>query len=241
MLIEGEPGIGKSALVRAAVAQAPEFGGQVYWGAGDELSQALPLLPFLDGLRVRELSANPRRETIIRLLRGEVTADRGTDGPAGAGRATAGAGRRAVRGSAGHPGRRRPAVGRSCERRPVGTAGQVGAADAAAAGWDDAPGAPAGRPAGAAAGGGRCRPAPARRAERSGGGRPGRRPGRRPPDDDLLRLADGAAGNPLYLTELVAALARGSGLTVTEAGSAELAGGSVPGPCRRPSRTVSAS
>ena len=51
-------------------------------GAGDELSQALPLLPFLDGLHVREPSANPRRETIVRLLRGEVTADRGTDGPA---------------------------------------------------------------------------------------------------------------------------------------------------------------
>ena len=49
------------------------------------------------------------------------------------------------------------------------------------------------------------------------------------PDGNLLRLADGAAGNPLYLTELVAALARGSGLTVTEAGAAELAGGSAPG------------
>ena len=49
------------------------------------------------------------------------------------------------------------------------------------------------------------------------------------PDDGLLRLADGAAGNPLYVTELVAALARGSGLTVTEAGAAELAGGSAPG------------
>ena len=49
------------------------------------------------------------------------------------------------------------------------------------------------------------------------------------PDDGLLRLADGAAGNPLYVTELVAALARGSSLTVTEAGAAELAGGSAPG------------
>ena len=49
------------------------------------------------------------------------------------------------------------------------------------------------------------------------------------PDDDLLRLADGAAGNPLYVTELVAALARGSGLSITEAGAAELAGGPVPG------------
>jgi hypothetical protein len=49
VLVEGEPGIGKSALVRAAVAEAPEAGCQVFWGAGDELGQGLPLLPFLDG------------------------------------------------------------------------------------------------------------------------------------------------------------------------------------------------
>ena len=48
------------------------------------------------------------------------------------------------------------------------------------------------------------------------------------PDDGLLRLADGAAGNPLYVTELVAALARTSSLTVTETGAAELAGDSAP-------------
>src|SRR5580704_2221012 len=82
VLVEGEPGIGKSALVRAAIAQAQEAGCQVFWGAGDELGQELPLLPFLDGLRVREPSVNPRRETIVRLLRGEVAADRGTDVPA---------------------------------------------------------------------------------------------------------------------------------------------------------------
>src|SRR5262249_28730207 len=82
VLIEGEPGIGKSALVRAVTAEAPEAGCQVFWGAGDELGQALPLLPFLDGLRVREPSPNPRRETIVRLLRGEAAADRGTDVPA---------------------------------------------------------------------------------------------------------------------------------------------------------------
>ena len=52
VLIEGEPGIGKSALVRAAEAQAPEIDCQVFWGGGDEPSQARPLLPFLDGLRV---------------------------------------------------------------------------------------------------------------------------------------------------------------------------------------------
>jgi len=82
VLIEGEPGISKSALVRAVVAGAPEAGCQVFWGSGDELGQALPLVPFLDGLEVREPSTNPRRNTIVRLLRGEVTADRGTDVPA---------------------------------------------------------------------------------------------------------------------------------------------------------------
>ena len=82
VLIEGEPGIGKSALVRAAMAEAPEVGCQVFWGAGDELGQALPLLPFLDGLQVREPSPNPRRNTIVQLLRGEVAVDRGTDVPA---------------------------------------------------------------------------------------------------------------------------------------------------------------
>src|SRR5258708_23496657 len=82
VLIEGEPGMGKSALVRAALAGASDAGGKVFWGAGDELGQALPLLPFLDGLGVREPSTNPRRNTIVRLLRGEIAADRGTDVPA---------------------------------------------------------------------------------------------------------------------------------------------------------------
>ena len=79
MLIEGEPGIGKSALVRTLVAGAPDAGCQVFWGAGDELGQALPLVPFLDALHVREPTANPRRTAIVRLLRGEAAADRGTD------------------------------------------------------------------------------------------------------------------------------------------------------------------
>src|SRR5712691_9844254 len=76
VLIEGEPGIGKSALVRAAVAEAPDAGCQVFWGAGDELGQALPLLPFLDGLRVREPSTNPRRSSCWRLSRSSVLCGR---------------------------------------------------------------------------------------------------------------------------------------------------------------------
>jgi len=81
VFVEGEPGIGKSALVRAAVAWASEAGCEVVWCAGDELSQALPLLPFLDGLRVREPSANPRQNAIVRLLRDKSAAER-TDVPA---------------------------------------------------------------------------------------------------------------------------------------------------------------
>ena len=79
VLIEGEPGIGKSTLVRAACAEAVSLGCQLFWGAGDELGQALPLLPFLDGLRVREPSDNPRRKTILALLRGELASGHGED------------------------------------------------------------------------------------------------------------------------------------------------------------------
>ena len=67
VLIEGEPGIGKSTLVRKALAEAGG-GCQVFWGAGDELGQALPLLPLLEGLRVREPSANPRQHTIVQAV-----------------------------------------------------------------------------------------------------------------------------------------------------------------------------
>jgi DNA-binding CsgD family transcriptional regulator len=48
------------------------------------------------------------------------------------------------------------------------------------------------------------------------------------PDTGLLRLAAGAAGNPLYLIELFAALVRSGGITVTPSGTAELAADSVP-------------
>jgi len=38
VLIEGEPGIGKSALVRAVLAATSEAGCQVFWGAGDPVT-----------------------------------------------------------------------------------------------------------------------------------------------------------------------------------------------------------
>jgi DNA-binding CsgD family transcriptional regulator/tetratricopeptide (TPR) repeat protein len=229
VLIEGEPGIGKSALVRAAVADAPEAGCQVFWGAGDELGQALPLLPFLDGLRVREPSVNPRQNTIVRLLRGEVAADRGTDVPATLAEQLL------------------ALVAEQCEVRPtILVVDDLQWADqASVALWR--------RLAKAAQRMqlllvGTMRPVPQRddllalrraageaaRLQLTGladeavtdlvaalaGGRP---------DGNLMELAEGAAGNPLYVTELVAALDRASRLTVTEAGAAELADGSAPG------------
>jgi DNA-binding CsgD family transcriptional regulator len=229
VLIEGEPGIGKSALVQSAVAEAPEAGCQVFWGAGDELDRELPLSPLLDGLQVREPSANPRRNTIVRMLRGEVAADRGTNVPAMMAEQLL------------------ALVAEQCSVRPV-----ILVVDDLQ--WtDQASVALWGRLARSAQQLpllliGMMRPVPQRddlltlrrtaddttRLELTGltgtaltdlltalaGGRP---------DDSLLQLAAGAAGNPLYLTELVAALDRSSNLTVTEAGTAMLASGSAPG------------
>ena len=229
VLIEGEPGIGKSTLVRAAVAEAPESGCEVFWGAGDELGQALPLLPFLDGLRVRESSVNARRNTIVRLLRGEDTADRGTDVPAVLAEQLLAlvAEQCAVRptilvvddlqwadqASIALWGR----LARSARQVPlllVGTMRPVPQRDDLMA---------LRRVAGDAARlqlTGLTETAVADLVAALAGGKPG---------GNLLRLADGAAGNPLYVTELVAALTRSSSLTITEAGAAELAGGSAPG------------
>ena len=228
VLIEGEPGIGKSALVRAAVAEASGIGCQVFWGSGDELGQQLPLLPFLDGLRVREPSANPRRTTIVQLLRGEVAADRGADVPGVLAEQLL------------------ALVAEQCAIQPtILVVDDLQWADQASVVlW--------GRLARSARQApllliGMMRPVPQRddllalrrtmddaaRVQLTGlttaavvnlvaslaGGTP---------DGNLLRLADGAAGNPLYVTELVAALARGSSLTITETGAAELASGSAP-------------
>jgi DNA-binding CsgD family transcriptional regulator/tetratricopeptide (TPR) repeat protein len=228
VLIEGEPGIGKSALVRAALAEAAA-GCEVFWGVGDELGQELPLLPFLDGLRVREPSASPRRNTILRLLRGELAADRGMDVSAALAEQLL------------------ALVGEQCAAQPtILVIDDLQWADqASVALWGRLARTVRQVPLLLV---GMMRPVPQRddllalrravddavRLQLTGltdaavtelvaalvGGQP---------DGKLLRLADGAAGNPLYVTELVAALARSSSLTVTDAGSAELTDGPAPG------------
>ena len=228
VLIEGEPGIGKSALVREALAGAADLGCQVFWGAGDELGQALPLLPLLEGLRVREPSANPRRNTILRLLRGELSADRGTDV------------------SAALAEQLMALVAEQCAALPtILVIDDLQWADQASITlWARLARSVRQVPLLLI---GMMRPVPQRedllalrravddaaRLQLTGlteaavaelvaalaGGKP---------DDKLLRLAEGAAGNPLYVTELLAALARSCRLTITDTGAAELTSGPAP-------------
>jgi DNA-binding NarL/FixJ family response regulator len=228
VLIEGEPGIGKSALVRTALTGAADVGCQVFWGAGDELGQALPLLPLLEALRVREPATNSRRNTIVRLLRGELTADRGVDVSAALAEQLL------------------ALVAEQCATVPtVLVVDDLQWADqASVALWSRLARSARHVPLLLV---GMMRPVPQRddllalrravddaaRLQLTGlteaavtdlvtalaGGKP---------DDKLLRLADDAAGNPLYVTELVAALARSSSLTITGAGTAKLTSGPAP-------------
>jgi ATP/maltotriose-dependent transcriptional regulator MalT len=78
-LIEGEPGIGKSSLVRAVAAHARDAGCLVLWASCDELSQAFPLLPLLDALNVRAPSAGCDPTRIVEMLRADVTRANGVD------------------------------------------------------------------------------------------------------------------------------------------------------------------
>ncbi|MDQ2589049.1 BTAD domain-containing putative transcriptional regulator [Saccharothrix yanglingensis] len=67
--VEGEMGIGKSALVAATLAHAAEAGAQVAHAVADELGRGFPLRLALDCLGVHTRSPDPRRVAISRALR----------------------------------------------------------------------------------------------------------------------------------------------------------------------------
>jgi DNA-binding CsgD family transcriptional regulator/tetratricopeptide (TPR) repeat protein len=239
VLIEGEPGIGKTALIRTALASTAygtsagahhgsQFGCQVFWGAGDELGQELPLHPFLDALRVRSPSANSRRTAIAGFLRGEVATDRGADVPAllaeqlialtidetaarpvalviddlhWADPASIRLWGRLAR-TAGQVPLLLIGITRPAPQREDLLALRRGVDDRHRVQLASLPDSAVTELVGALAGG--------------------------RPDTGLLRLAAGAAGNPLYLTELLAALARSGGIAIDGTGNAQLAAGTVP-------------
>jgi DNA-binding CsgD family transcriptional regulator len=239
VLIEGEPGIGKTALIRTALASTAhgssagahhgsQWGCQVFWGAGDELGQELPLHPFLDALRVRTRSANARRTAIAGFLRGEVATDRGADVPALLAEQLIAL---TIDETAARPValiiddlhwadpasvRLWSRLARTARQVPlllIGVTRPVPQRDdllVLRRAVDDAQRIPLAS---------LSQPAVTELVGALAGGRP---------STGLLELAAGAAGNPLYLTELLAALARSAGITVDQAGHAQLAAGSVP-------------
>ena len=69
--VEGEPGIGKSSLVAEALAGAGELGWDVGWGMADQLAERLPLSVIQDCLQVRPGSSDPRRAHAARALRSQ--------------------------------------------------------------------------------------------------------------------------------------------------------------------------
>ncbi|WIY00738.1 AAA family ATPase [Amycolatopsis mongoliensis] len=228
VLVDGEPGIGKSALVRAGCAAATRADCQVFWGAGDELGQALPLLPLLDALRITPAARDPRRGAISELLHGGAVAGKGADLAAAAAEQLL------------------ALVDELCQDGPaVLVVDDLQWADrTTVAVWSRLARSVRQLPLLLI---GVLRPVPRRDDLRSLFRNVG--PGERlrlgrlaepavselvaalaggPPGAELERLADGAAGNPLYLTELLDALTRGSCLDVDDQGVVQLSGGATP-------------
>jgi DNA-binding CsgD family transcriptional regulator/tetratricopeptide (TPR) repeat protein len=233
VLVEGEPGIGKSFLSRVAATEAKAAGCQILWAACDELSQAFPLLPLLNALETHEFDAGHRHSSghdsasIAAMLRAEAAPGNRVDVVAAAAERLLGV------------------VDECCADAPVllvvddlqwADRATVMTVSRLVRSIRQVPLLVVGV----------TRPMPRREdlvvlrrmmapddvlrlrslseeeatelVAQAAGGTPGQR---------LLRLAAGAAGNPLYLTELVDALARGRSLRI-EGGRVEVVGGRIP-------------
>jgi DNA-binding CsgD family transcriptional regulator len=227
VLVEGEPGIGKTALVRQACDSAADDGCRVFWGAGDELGTPLLLSPLLEALAVSP-TADAQRRSIAGLLSGSTAAKSSDELVTAIGEQIV-----ALVGDAAFAA---PAIlvvedlqwcdaatlavwsrlGRVAAELPlllIGTLRQP-PRDGRVLALERIVGS-----------GGRLRLGPLAEepvaelvAALCGG----------VPDPALLELADGAAGNPLYLTELFDALDRDGSLCRTDAGLVGVTDGSVP-------------
>jgi DNA-binding CsgD family transcriptional regulator len=69
--VEGEPGIGKSSLIAEALAGVSELGWYIGWGMADQLTERMPLSVMRDCLQVRPNSPDPRRAHAAGLLRSQ--------------------------------------------------------------------------------------------------------------------------------------------------------------------------
>jgi DNA-binding NarL/FixJ family response regulator len=69
--VEGEPGIGKSALLSVVLAMAQEAGCQVFKAQAYEASEIFPLRPMLDALRVDMRASDADRKHVAGLLWGK--------------------------------------------------------------------------------------------------------------------------------------------------------------------------
>jgi len=70
VLVEGEPGIGKSSLVAAAAVAAEESGCAVLSGMADQVAYPLPLRLLFDCLEITQRVSDPRRAEIARITHG---------------------------------------------------------------------------------------------------------------------------------------------------------------------------
>ncbi|OLB80266.1 MAG: hypothetical protein AUI14_07300 [Actinobacteria bacterium 13_2_20CM_2_71_6] len=75
--VEGEPGVGKSTLLRTGLAGASELGCRIFSAAADEVGQRFPLQVMLECLRIGADAGDGGRAQMTDVLRAELRSDMG--------------------------------------------------------------------------------------------------------------------------------------------------------------------